>query len=84
MLLPGEVTATAWLSTCDVISSTSKYRLIHGNECIVWLKKTRVCLSRLRDRDGRPAAREFVRDAQSAVRLPESRSRRVGRLERIA
>jgi len=27
-----------------------KYRLGHGDECIVWLKWTRVCLSRLWDR----------------------------------
>ena len=41
------------------------------------------CLSQLQDRDAlrRPAARRFVRDAQSAVRLPESRSRlRIDRL----
>jgi len=51
--------------------------LWHGGECTAWRKWTRVCLSQLRDRDAgsRPAARRFVRDAQSAVRLPESRSR---------
>jgi len=57
--------------------------LWHGGECIVWRNWPLVWLPRLRDRNAvrRPAAKRFVRDAQSAVRLPESRSRL--RLDRL-
>jgi len=47
------------------------YRLEHGAECTVFIAV-------IRDPDvvRRPAARPFVQDAQSAVRLPVSPSRR--------
>jgi len=54
----------------------SMYMLGHGDECIVWRKWTRVCRSCETDAFRRPAARPFVQDAQSAVRLPVSPSRR--------
>jgi len=73
------------------------YRLGHGDECIVWLKWTRECVCRGCETDAvrRPAARPFVQDAQSAVRLPVSGrdevetdfqavARHFGRRERIA
>jgi len=56
----------------------------HCGECIVWSNWPLVCVSRLRDRDAghRPAARRFVRNAQSVMWLPESRSRL--RLDRLS
>jgi len=70
----------------------SLYSLRHGGECTAWVNRSLSCLPHLRD----PAARPFVQDTQSAVRLPVSRSRRsrdrstqavarhFGRRERIA
>jgi len=54
------------------------YSLGQGGKCTAWVKRSLSCLLQLRDRDAvrRPAARPFVQDAQSAVRLPVSRSRR--------
>jgi len=57
----------------------SKYRLGHGDKCIALYGISElefVCRSCETDAVRRPTARPFVQDAQSAVRLPESRSKR--------
>ena len=52
------------------------YRLGHGENAVYGVSELEcVCRSRETNAVRRPAARRFVRDAQSGMRLPESGSR---------
>jgi len=43
MLLPGEVTATAWLPTCDVISTRQWSYLVSARQTVHLTGKTQAC-----------------------------------------